>query len=753
MRARGGVPGLRVARALFWIAAILLGVARSPAAEIAPDIAKLKLDLGSPERDSRREASFQLQKLGPGAKAALPELIKALDDLDRQVWANAVASIAAIGPDARDANPKLLEAFASAKGRDGRQRDRAQALMRSAYALTCIGDAARPALIEALKSDDTEIRLGAAKALGGMGPRAKDAVPALIENLGHGDEALRVEVIESLGAIGADAVGPLSKSLGWPDARLRSGSARSLGAIGVAAAAAGPILIERAKSDTESSVRAAALAALPKLGLAQEQIVPALVAALRDDREELRSAAINGLLLMRQPEKAAVPAVAALLADKNPAVVERAVYVLGRFGAASKAFVPSLVSAAARTQPVSAVYADALIQIGGPGVPELLKQVGKLPLASLNRDHWVAKLLKLIGVAAVPELVKALESPAASIRFAALGALSELGGQARDARGVIVKLTTDSEPMIRGAAVSALVSLDSDPEHTREQINAAMRDPIPLVRLHAATAVGSLGPAGRGLAGSLGRLIDDPDASVRAAAIKAVGATGTDDPQLAAKVVARLDDPALRSAVLETLGKLGAASAGAAPKLVAIYPKAAKAERLAILGALGSAPSPESVAVIAGALKDADPAIRTAAVRARGSSQAVGDALLADLTGALSDPQLPVRRAAVEVLGQLGDKQPEKLVPALGPMVAMLANAEDRSYTLEALRLMHVRDQEALAQALAIPVAEVRAWACERISKLGRQGRPLAEKLQPLLADKNDYVRRAARKALDQIKQ
>jgi HEAT repeat protein len=723
------------------------------AAEIAPDIGKLKAELASSERDSRREASHQLLKLGPGAKAALPELIKALDDPDRQVWAGAVGAIAAIGPDAKDAIPRLLEAFSNSKARDGRQRDRGQVLFRSAYALTCIGDAARPALIEALKSEETEIRLGAAKALGGMGPRAKDAVPALIENLGHADDAVRVEVTETLGAIGADAVGPLAKFLASPDPRLRAGSARSLGAIGAAAAAAGSILIERAKNDTEVSVRAAALAALPKLGLAQEQIVPALVVALRDDREELRSAAINGLLLVRQPEKAAVPAVASLLADKNPAVIERAVYVLGRYGPASKAFVPALVSTAARTQPVGAVYADALIEIGSPVVPELLKQVEKLPPTSLNRDHWITRLLKAIGVAAVPELTKALESPSPSIRLAALNALGELGGRARDARGAIGKLATDAQPLIRGAAISALVSLKSDSEETRERIHAAMLDPVPAVRLQAVTAAGSLGPAARGLAGSLGRLIDDPDPAVRAAAVKAVGATGTDDPQLAAKIVARLDDPTLRSTVIETLGKLGSASAGAAPKLIAIYPKADKSERLAILGALGAAPSPEAIAVIAEALKDPDAAIRTAALRARASSQPIGDALLADLTGALSDPQLPVRRAAVEALAQLGDKQPEKLAPALGPMVAMLANGEDRSYTLEGLRQMHVRDQDALAQALAIRASEVRAWACERVGKLGRQGRPLAEKVEPLLADKNDYVRRAARKALDQIKQ
>jgi HEAT repeat protein len=121
------------------------------------------------------------------------------------------------------------------------------------------------------------------------------------------------------------------------------------------------------------------------------------------------------------------------------------------------------------------------------------------------------------------------------------------------------------------------------------------------------------------------------------------------------------------------------------------------------------------------------------------------------LVNALGDSQVAVRRTAVELLGQIGDKDPDKAVPALGPLIRLLASTEDRPFVLDGLRAMHVRDQDSLAQAVAMPVVEARAWACERIAKLGAKGRPLAEKLRPLLADKNDYVRRAARKALDQI--
>ena len=755
MRARGGnrIGRLRSGFVFFlrrwFVCFAILGVF-SFGAESDADVSKLAAQHGASDREVRREASYQLQRLGSAAKSALPELIKALDDSDKQVWANVIAAIAAIGPDAKDAVPRLIAGLDGRKSRDGRQREKSQVLLRSAFVLTSIGDAARPALIEALKGDDTGLRVGAAKALGGMGARAKDATPALIENLGHNDEELRSEVVETLGLIGADAVGPLVKSLGWPEPRLRIGSARSLAAIGPSDAS-GSALIGRLRNETEVSVRAAILAALPRVGVAQEKFVPLLIAGLRDDRDELRAAAVNALIVIRPAEKLAVPAVAALLADPKPAIVERAVYVLGRFGPAAKSAAPALVAKAALTQPVPAVYADALTEIGGPAVADLLKQVEKSAPAALNREHWVVKLLTAIGGAGVPELTRALESPSASVRVAALGTLNELGEQARDARAAILKLSADFEPIVRATVLSALVSMKHDAGATLKKIEAAMRDKAPVVRLAAATSAGAIGSEARALAASLAALIEDPDSAVRAAAIRAVGATGGNDPGLAAKLSARLDDSALRSAAIEALGKLGSQSAAAAPKLIARYPKAEKSERLAILAALGASNSSESLAVINGALKDPESGIRAAALRALAKAQPAVNDLLPRLIEALRDPDVSVRRVAAEFLAILGDKDSQKSVPALGPMVALLASTEDRTFVLDALRAMHVRDKDALVQALALPVSEARAWACERVARMGREGLPLVEKLQPLLADKNDYVRRAARKAIDQI--
>ena len=416
--------------------ALLLVPSFSRAAEPPADVSKLAEQLAASDRDTRREAGYRLEKLGPAARPALPALIRAIEDSDKQVWANALAAIAAIGPDAAEAIPQLVDAFDSRKGADYRQRDKSQKLMRAAHALARIGDAARPALIGALKADDTGLRLGAAKALGGMGAHASDAIPALIENLGHADEDLRNEVIGTLGLIGTDAVAPLTKSLSWPEPKLRIGSARALAEIGLPASSAGPELLARLAAEKEQDVRIAWLGVLPRFGLPQEKIVAPLMRAFREGDEQLRSAALNGLLLIRPAEKAAVPALAALLEDSQAGMSERAALALGRFGPAARSALPRLVTLAQGRE----AYRTALTEIGGPAVPEVMRQIEKLPPASLNRDHWAIKLLSGIGAAGLPELMKALDSPAASVRVAALGALNELGEQSREARSAVLKI-------------------------------------------------------------------------------------------------------------------------------------------------------------------------------------------------------------------------------------------------------------------------------------------------------------------------
>ena len=160
----------------------------------------------------RREACYQLEKMGPAAKPALPALLKMLSDPDKQVWSEALAAIASMGPDAAEATAPLIESMEGDMG--GRQYDRQQGLVRAAFALAQIGPGAVPALEAALEGDSVSRRIGCTIALGNLGAAAKVAVPGLVKDLGHPDENLRSATIEALGQIGEAAVPELLVALG-----------------------------------------------------------------------------------------------------------------------------------------------------------------------------------------------------------------------------------------------------------------------------------------------------------------------------------------------------------------------------------------------------------------------------------------------------------------------------------------------------------------------------------------------------------
>src|SRR5262249_29264244 len=98
--------------------------------------------------------------------------------------------------------------------------------------------------IATLQNPYSQIRAKAAAALGRMGPAAKDAVPALVEALKDKQAEVRVQASLALAAIGDAAVQPLIKALKDEHRQTRMGAALCLGHMGSKAEAAAPALKE-----------------------------------------------------------------------------------------------------------------------------------------------------------------------------------------------------------------------------------------------------------------------------------------------------------------------------------------------------------------------------------------------------------------------------------------------------------------------------------------------------------------------------
>jgi HEAT repeat protein len=183
--------------------------------------------LGDSEVDVRELAAAALSDFGPDTQVALPELIKAVQDESPIVRRRALRAIGAIGVSA--------------------------------------ADDALPCLIAATEDIDDSVALQAVAALGELGPPAAPAVPALMSVVWTGDVRRRAIAGVALTRIGDAAVPSLIQSLSHPAAEVRVKVAHLLGQIGPAAVEARSAL-QTLAADKDEAVRNEAAAALRQIG-------------------------------------------------------------------------------------------------------------------------------------------------------------------------------------------------------------------------------------------------------------------------------------------------------------------------------------------------------------------------------------------------------------------------------------------------------------------------------------------------------
>jgi HEAT repeat protein len=228
----------------------------------------------------------------PAAAQSTEEVAALLEQLKSgkpAAQSRALASLAALGPDAKESIPPLIDTL----GHETAGFAVTQALGR-------IGSAAVPALVKALRSDNARVRANAAAALKSMGPAARDAVPGLMEvvkkDRGTRTDAVaqppalpRIQAIGALAQIGPaarDAVPVLIDVLKEKDALdgARIEAAVALGLIGPDAGEAVPVLaaVIQGPETKFSPLRLHAATALGQIGPAAKEAVPALIEVVKD---------------------------------------------------------------------------------------------------------------------------------------------------------------------------------------------------------------------------------------------------------------------------------------------------------------------------------------------------------------------------------------------------------------------------------------------------------------------------------------
>jgi HEAT repeat protein len=268
------------------------------------------------------EAARILGRLGPDAKDAVPALIETLKD-GSGVGGWAVEALREIGP---VTIPAVLEVIKNSQKAEARASAIAVLWSFGPKAREAI-----PVLIKALKDENWDVRGRSAWVLGTIGPEAESAIPGIVDLLSK-DEANTARAAEALASIGPASVPHLIKLLEGNSAIARVGAVSALMQLGPKARDAVPALIEALMDLKDSHYqdrRDFAASTLGLIGSEAKGAIPALAAIVRDKKESppLRNACLYALANIASAAREALPSIREELKD-DPLEIDQIMSVI-----------------------------------------------------------------------------------------------------------------------------------------------------------------------------------------------------------------------------------------------------------------------------------------------------------------------------------------------------------------------------------------------------------------------------------------
>ena len=369
--------------------------------------------------------------------------------------------------------------------------------------------------------------------------------------------------------------------------------------------------------------------------LAEDEILPRLVAALGDADWRVRKAAVGRLAARSDAAAAAAALIRALGDGENP----------GRRNSA----------------------VEALVALGGAAVSALVA-------ACSDADPDVRKFVvdTLAGIGderAVDALVEHLEDDDTNVRAAAADALGAIGGERACAVLHETALAARRDPLVRFSALHALDALEVPLR--ADELAQLLGDPM-------------LGPASLAL---LGRCDDDPGALDALAKGLESGVRAAREASMRGvlRLAERLDGAPL-AALLERVRGAAEAAPGLVEGAVQRLSEAELGTQLVIVQFLGLVGAPAAVIPVLEAGRD-----EALAQVAQGTLSAMGDVAVARLDQAWSELDAGRRRDACAVLGSAGGGR------AVTRLVSALEDRDPLVRTAAARALGELRVEEALA--------------------------------------------------------
>lgn len=480
------------------------------------DLEQLRRDLaGAGDADASLIAIDAIALLGPNAKAAVADLVKATSSSDHRVRWHAARAIGLVGEDAiaqlpaltrllDDSDPIVVAQAAAAIGQIRRDDDRTETPPKDAELYA----AAFEPLAKTALHPDPRARRAAIRTLKALAPAPEKLLPLFSQQIADQDPSVVLPALHTLADMGKDAM---------------------------------PVLLEALKNEKSRYWASVALAEIgPDAAAAVEPL--GQIAAGGEIDEKLQ--AILALAAIGEPAKAAAPALIQTLDSNEEMLQFAAAFALGRLR------VPEADSALEKT--------------AGSG-NEFLAGVAAWARAQLHLDD------KQLVADAASRLQKLLASDKPPVRASAVSGLSDLAPAVDPAqRGSLAEafagLITDADPDVAMAAGAALVRLG---EPAVGPLRGKLADPA--CRLPAMEILGTIGAAAKPALPDMVAALADPDESFRSDAAIAIASFGPDAaaavPDLMKLLEATSNAPGTRYAATYALGRIGSAARPALEKL------------------------------------------------------------------------------------------------------------------------------------------------------------------------------------------
>lgn len=506
--------------------------------------------LSSNKSSERQRAAEKLGELR--AEDAIPDLIHVLAYEKRPNVLSAVAgALIKIGPSAVPPLIKLSRANEYAKG-----------ILENMDTAT---------FIQVLNNQDSNARSFAASMLQRRGEKA---VPALIEALKNNDKEIRHGAIQILWNMGEVAVPPLIQALNDNDKLIRQGAIYILGNKKIEKAI--PSLLQCLKSD-DKSIQQSAEWALKQMG---GVVITPLLKAMEDDDQQVQQLAIKILLSLNgnevySPLVENLSSNSKIIRNYSNAILERKgadalpslILALKEKDAETSQYIANLILKLDHKESVPALIqalnsddngriATLIVKIKLPALPYLIEAqknnddnfrqrsahiIDKFeskdvipPLLEALKDvdsnirSYASSTLTKKGVAALPNLVPAIQDSNKQVRQLVIQILGNIGPEAKAAIPPLTQVLKDQDRNIRLSAIEALIKIGADATVVTALI-PLLKDSDSDVRKEAIESLAKIGPVAKAAVQPLIQISKEGDKPFQNYAIEALEKIATPD--------------------------------------------------------------------------------------------------------------------------------------------------------------------------------------------------------------------------------